>query len=98
MGCLFAILAASFPRLALLFVWLFTPLVNRAFDTFLVPLIGIVFLPFATLMYVLAYIPGVGLTGWGWFWVFLGVLLDMAAYGGSAVTNRQRVPGYSTMY
>ena len=97
MACLFAILAASFPRLALLFVWLFTPLVNRAFDTFLVPLIGIVFLPFTTLMYVFAYIPGIGLTGWGWFWVFLGVLLDMAAYGSSVATNRERVPGYSTM-
>ena len=66
MGCLFAILAVSFPRLALFFVWLFTPLVYRAFDTFLVPLLGVIFLPFTTLMYVLAYIPGVGLTGWGW--------------------------------
>ena len=98
MACLFAILAASFPRLALLFVWLFTPLIHRAFDTFLVPLIGIVFLPFTTLMYVFAYIPGIGLTGWGWVWVFLGVLLDMAAYGSSVATNRERVPGYNSMY
>ncbi len=96
-SCLFAIGAAAFPRLALLFVWLFTPLVYRAFDTFLVPLLGIIFLPFTTLMYVFAYIPGVGLTGWGWFWVFLGVLLDMAAYGSSVATNRERMPGYSSI-
>ncbi len=97
MGCLFAILAVSFPRLALFFVWLFTPLVYRAFDTFLVPLLGVIFLPFTTLMYVLAYIPGVGLTGWGWFWVILGVFLDMGAYGSSAAMNRRRMPGYSSI-
>ena len=59
-------------------------------------LLGIIFLPFTTLMYTLAYIPGIGLTGWGWFWVILGVLLDMGSYGGSVVSNRDRIPGYST--
>ena len=64
---------------------------------FIVPLLGIIFLPFTTLMYVLAYIPGVGLTGWGWFWVILGVFLDMGAYGSSAAMNRRRMPGYSSI-
>ncbi len=60
-ACLFAIGAAFFPRLALLFVWLFTPLVNRAFSGgILLPLLGIIFLPFTTLIYVLVYIPGIG--------------------------------------
>jgi RsiW-degrading membrane proteinase PrsW (M82 family) len=65
-GCLFALGAAAFPRLALLSTWLFTPLVTHAFHaTFLRPLLGIIFLQFTTLMYVLVYIPGIGLTGWG---------------------------------
>ena len=39
-ACLFAMGAAFFPRLALFFVWLFTPLVNRAFhNTFIWPLL-----------------------------------------------------------
>jgi hypothetical protein len=97
-GCLFALGAAFFPRLALLFVWLFTPLVNRAFHfTFLLPLLGIIFLPFTTLMYVLAYNPLVGVTGWGWFWVILGFLLDLSSYSSGAYTNRNRIPGYSRM-
>ena len=96
MACLFALFAAAFPRLALLIVWLFTPLVHRAFDTFIIPLLGIVFLPFTTLMYVFLYVPGVGLTGWGWFWIVIGVFLDMGVYGGSAASNRQRMPGYSS--
>ncbi len=95
-ACLFALGAAFFPRLALLFVWLFTPLVNRAFHfTFLLPLLGIIFLPFTTLMYVLVYNPAVGVVGWGWFWVILGFLLDISSYGSSAYTNRNRIPGYT---
>jgi hypothetical protein len=98
MLCLFALLATFAPRLALLCVWLFTPLVYRAFDTFLVPLLGLIFLPFTTLFYTFAYIPGIGLTGWGWVWVIIGVLLDMGMYGGSVSSNRHRIPGYSSAY
>jgi hypothetical protein len=94
-GCLFAMGAAFFPRVAVLFVWLFTPLVNRAFTTFLWPLLGIIFLPFTTLTYVLVYNPLVGVTGWGWFWVILGVVLDISSYSSSAYSNRNRMPGYS---
>src|SRR5205807_10625711 len=98
-GCLFALAATFFPRLVLLFTWLFTPFVSRAFHaTFILPLLGIIFLPFTTLMYVFLYIPGIGLTGWGWFWIVIGVLLDMGAYGGSAAANRRRMPGYNSTY
>jgi len=95
MPCLFALLAAFAPRVALFFVWIFTPLVTRAFGSFIVPLLGIIFLPFTTLIYVLVWTPGVGVTGWGWLWVVLGVLLDLGSYGGSAYGNRNRIPGYS---
>jgi hypothetical protein len=82
----------------LLFAWLFTNLVNRAFhSTLILPLLGIIFLPFTTLMYVFVYNPLVGVTGWGWFWVILGLLLDISSYGGSAYSNRSRIPGYSRM-
>ena len=89
MGCLFAILAALSPRLALVLVWLFTNLVDRAFEGFLLPLLGLVFLPFATLFYVLAYRPVVGVSGGGWFFVFLGVLFDLGSYGGGARSRRR---------
>jgi hypothetical protein len=89
-GCLFALAAVSAPRLVLLVTWLFTPLVSRAFQSaFLVPLLGIVFLPFTTLMYVLSWTP-LGVTGWGWFFVFVGLLLDIGSYTGSAYGNRSR--------
>ena len=57
MGCLFALLAGFAPRIALILVWIFTNLVDRAFTGFLVPLLGLIFLPYATLFYVLSWSP-----------------------------------------
>src|SRR6266704_6274465 len=71
---------ALFARLALLVVWLTTPLVQRAFHGgWLLPLLGILFLPITTLTYVLVYSITGSVTGWGWLWVALAVLLDLAA-------------------
>jgi hypothetical protein len=95
MGCLFALFAGIFPRLALFIIWLARPaLVNAAFHTFIVPLLGIIFLPFATLIYVLLYTPGVGLTGWEWFWVVIAGLFDIGHWVASA-SQRRQIPGYT---
>jgi len=94
MGCLFALFAGIFPRLGLFIVWIARPaLVNAAFDTWIVPLLGIVFLPFATLIYVILYTPGIGLSAWGWFWVVFAAVLDVGHWVASA-TQRRQIPGY----
>lgn len=89
MGCIFALLAAISPRLALVLVWIFTNLVDRAFTGFLLPLLGLIFLPFTTLLYVLAYRPVVGVSGWGWVLVIVGLLFDLGSYGGGAFGRRR---------
>ncbi len=94
MACLFALVAVMAPRLALLFLWLFTNLVTRAFSTFVIPLLGLIFLPFTTLVYVLVWTPPFGVTGWAWFWIVLALLVDIGAYSGSAYSNRSRMPSY----
>jgi hypothetical protein len=76
------LMAAFFPRFALFLIWILRPgRVDAAFDTFILPLLGIVFLPFATLMYVLLHTPGVGLSGWEWFWVVVCAFYDLAHLG-----------------
>src|SRR5215216_1343739 len=65
---------------------------DAAFTGFILPLLGIIFLPFATLIYVLLYTPGRGLSGWDWFWVVLAGLLDIGHWGASA-TQRNQIPG-----
>jgi hypothetical protein len=61
MGCLFAMFAGFFPRIALVVVWIATDLVDRAFSTWVIPLIGLFVLPFTTLVYAIAWVPGVHL-------------------------------------
>src|SRR2546426_8423321 len=73
-------LIALFSRIALLCVWIWTPLVARAFHGgWLLPLLGIILLPITTLVYVLVYSISGSVTGWGWLWVVLALLLDLAA-------------------
>jgi hypothetical protein len=92
-GCLLALFAGVFPRLALLIVWVARPaMVDAAFDTWIWPLLGILFLPFATLMYVILWRAG-GLNGLDWFWVILAAILDVGHWGASW-TQRQQAPGY----
>jgi hypothetical protein len=92
MGCIFALFGGLFPRLALLVLWIARPaLVGAAFGTFLLPHLGIIFLPFATLIYVIVYTPGVGLVGFDWFWVILALLLDIGHWG-AGYTQRDQVP------
>jgi len=93
MGCLIALLALITPRLVLFFVWIFTPYVSRAFNSFIWPLLGFIFLPFTTLIYSLVWKPGVGVTGWAWLWVALAFLLDLSWHSGSGYRATRRGRG-----
>jgi hypothetical protein len=93
MGCLFAIVAAFTPRIALGALWIFTNLVDRAYSTFIVPLLGLIFVPYATLFYVLSWRPVVGVSGWGWVWVTLGLLFDLSHYVAGYAGRRRIMPG-----
>jgi hypothetical protein len=98
MGCLVLLTAAISPRLALFLVWVFTDFVDRAYDSFIVPFLGLLFLPWTTLIYSLAYAPRVGVTGWGWFFVLIGLLSDISSYAESARRNRDSIPGWNQTY
>src|SRR2546421_9284386 len=97
MGCLFVIFAGAFPRLAVLFIWLARPaLFGAAFGgAWLWPLLGVIFLPLTTLMYVLLWGPN-GIVGFDWFWLALAFILDIGGMASSGYANRDRVPGYAT--
>jgi hypothetical protein len=83
-ACLFAILTGFFPRVGLIIVWIFTNEVDQAYDTWILPLLGLIFLPLTTLVYALFYSPIGGVDGIEWFWVVLAFLLDIGALGAGA--------------
>ncbi|HZJ27461.1 MAG TPA: hypothetical protein VFF40_10710 [Acidimicrobiia bacterium] len=94
--CLVAALLMIGPRFALFMTWVFTSLVSRAFEGFLLPFVGLIFLPWTTLFYVVVYAPVDGVTGIGWLFVILGFLFDLGSYssGGREGRRRQRRTAY----
>lgn len=94
--CLFALLAGVFPRVAFAIYWLARPgVVELVYGNVIVPFLGLLFLPFTTLMYTILWGAG-GLTGWDWLWVGIALLLDLGHYGSSAYGNRDQIPGMGT--
>lgn len=77
-------------RAALVFVWIFTDDVDRAFSGFLVPLLGLILVPFTTLVYVLLWQSGRGVHGVEWLWVGLAFILDLGSTAGGEMQRRQR--------
>ncbi len=95
-GCFVLFLGAFAPRLALVFMALFTDYITRAFDgSWLVPFIGWLLLPYTTLVYVLVWWWQGEVVGFSWFFVILAFLLDLGSYAGS-YQRRQQVPYYPT--
>jgi hypothetical protein len=78
------------PRIALLVWWIFGTKVDVAFDSWLWPLLGLIFLPWTTLAYVLAWGPLHGVSGAGWLVVALGVAGDIATYSARSARARYR--------
>jgi hypothetical protein len=88
MGCLLVLLSAFAPRLIVVFAWIARPAYfDSVFDTWIFPLLGLIFLPFTTLIWLLVGAPPQGVVGWDWLWVALAVILDLSHY---ANTYEQR--------
>jgi hypothetical protein len=85
-----ALLAMIGPRVAIFFTWLFTNRMTVAFSSFWIGLAGFILLPWTTLAWAVCYAPVRGVTGFGWFFVILGLVVDLSTHVGSAQTRRER--------
>ena len=87
MCCLLAALSVFGPRLAFLVYWLIPYgqlKITAAFDGWVVPLLGLIFLPWTTFVYTMVF----RVFGFDWFWLALALIADVAAYGASAARRR----------
>lgn len=92
MCCMLTTLVMAGPRLALIIWWLFsTSRFNDAFNAIIWPILGIIFAPWTTLMYVILYKGGI--TGLDWLWMGLAILIDLGSYAGGGWGNRDRLRG-----
>ena len=94
MPCLLALLALISPRLVLFLLWLFDDILSRAFDSWILPLLGFFLLPWTTLVYVAFWDWGSGrqVTGFEWFFVVLAFVIDLGAYGAGGRSRAKREP------
>jgi hypothetical protein len=88
MGCLVVLLALISPRLALFGIWIFSDMLSRAFDGWIVPVLGFFLLPWTTLAYTVMWSAGRnGVEGFEWFIVIVAFLFDL---GSLAQGRRER--------
>jgi len=81
--CLVALLALISPRLAIIALWLFSDILSRSMDSWLLPLIGFFILPWTTVAYAVMWDVGTrDVTGFEWFVVGLAFLADLGSYVG----------------
>ena len=95
--CLFLILLAFSPRLAAAFWWIFRPeRWDNAFGSWIWPMLGILFLPWTTIMWV-TVAPFGNVYGTDWLWLAMGFFFDLISYAGNAYRGR-RYAGYTDYY
>jgi len=91
MPCLVALLALISPRLALFALWLFTTLLDRAYDGWLLPILGFFLLPWTTLAYAFMWDTGTStVDGFEWFVVGIAFVADLASLAGGGSHRRSR--------
>ena len=90
MGWIVSLLFTIAPRIILLILWLFTPLVSTVFQNWMTPLLGFIALPFTTLAYMIAWDPTAGLSGLGWVIVIGGLVFDLGSYAVGIYVARAR--------
>jgi hypothetical protein len=87
-GCFVALLSLISPRLALFAIWIFSDLLSRSYDSWVVPLLGFFLLPWTTLAYAVMWSVGTDkVSGFEWFIVILAFFVDLSSY---AQSNRAR--------
>jgi hypothetical protein len=84
MGCILALLALISPRLVLFLLAIFSDTLSRAYDSWIIPVLGFFLLPWTTLTYAAFWDWGAGhhVVGIEWFFVALAFVIDLGAYVG----------------
>jgi hypothetical protein len=91
MPCLVALLALISPRLAIVALWLFSNILDRAYESWLLPVIGFFIVPWTTLAYAVMWDTGTrDVNGFEWFIVVVAFLFDLGSLFGGAAARRDR--------
>jgi hypothetical protein len=88
MPCLLLIVVLAFPRLGLLLLFFLTHYLDRAFHSFLLLILGFVFLPLTTLAYAWMINSGLPVQGINLLILLVAALIDLGGLGGGYSRRR----------
>jgi hypothetical protein len=86
--CLLLVLGFAGPRVAFFLWWIFGDKIDMVWSTWVWPLLGLIFLPWTSICYALAWGPIHHVTGAGWLLVAIGLFLDVASYASRSARAR----------
>ena len=91
MPCLLALIAFFFPRFVMVVIAIFTQWFHAAFESFLWPLLGFLFMPYTTLDYMAAMLNNNHAVNGGWLvLVIIAAFIDLGGQGHSVRKNNQK--------
>lgn len=90
MPCCLLIVALFVPRITLIGMCL-TGYAQQAFEGWLWPMLGWLFMPYTTCAYAIGMNEHSGFRGWSLALLIFGVILDVGGHSGSAYTRRYSV-------
>ena len=86
--CLALILGFLGPRVAFFLWWVFGDKIDMIWDSWVWPLLGLIFLPWTFICYAIAWGPLHHVSGAGWLLVAIGIFLDLASYASRSAQTR----------
>ncbi len=87
MGCILVLVALILPRVALALIFLFTQWLQAAYQTWLWPVLGFIFMPYTTLAYMAAVLNTNGGITPGWLIVIILAVLADVDTGAAAIVR-----------
>jgi hypothetical protein len=90
MPCLLLLAVLAFPRVVLVCMYLLSNYLQRAYENFLIPILGFFFLPVTTIVYAWLVNTKSPMEGVNLLYLIVAVLVDAGGLGGGEWHRRRR--------
>ena len=91
MPCLLVLLILIFPRVVLVWMYLTSTYLQRAYHELIIPLLGFIFLPLTTLVYAWLVNTHSPIEGINLLYLIVAVIIDLGGLGGGDYHRRRRL-------
>jgi hypothetical protein len=91
MPCLLLLIVLIFPRVVLVWMFLTSTYLQRAYHELIIPILGFIFLPLTTLVYAWLVNTHSAIEGINLLYIIVAVIIDLGGLGGGDYHRRRRL-------